>query len=472
MSKFQVVKRLLFFLMLISIFSGCSKNLYHIIVKTNANLPGQTAPSDMVFIPGNDTVSSFYIGVSEEPNINYVLYLKWLKQVYIDYPEKVIEALPHQPNGTKTCSCNNPYITGYLTNPVYAYAPIVNLDWYQINRYLKRKTDMLNEEILIKNELLLPNPNQQNEPFNTEAHLCGQYQNGIKNYLISHNPQEAGGRWRKGVLKRKKDDYGKRCTNPNDGICFLGFRLPTESEWIYASKPAFKAEPGKTHKNFLYHDFGSDYLTFRYGRMFQTSGISYSSPLPLPINSYSVDPKFYEKIKISRSDSSIQYVRDFSSSTYGIINMQAGVKEWLLDEYSATVEYDHFIHLLRKSGFNTDSAAVIQPYQKRYKNDSGQTNYKTEYWRHNYTSKNELGQMQNFIYMGVDQNGNPNEISPLPVDSIIRTRVVRGGTNCEPSLERSSMPENEWNAQVGFRCVLMYTGAPVLKGFKVKWKKR
>jgi hypothetical protein len=465
------------FLSLLTLVS-CNKTLHNIIVKTNADLPGQTAPSDMIFIPGNDTVPSYYIGVSEEPNINYIQYLKWLQRIYIDYPEKVVEALPHQPSGEETCSFNDPYIKGYLTNPVYAYAPVVNLDWYQINRYLKWKTDMLNEEILIKNDLLSINPDQQGEPFNTEAHLCGQYESGIKNHLISHNPHEGGGRntkwrrgkWRSGVGITNEKNMGRRNTNPNDGICFLGFRLPTESEWLRAAKPKFKAIYDKVSPKYLNYDFGSDYLSFRYGRMFQTSSDNYSSPLPHPINSYAVDPDFYHDIKNKRTDTTIHFVRDYASDKYGVINMSIGVQEWLLDEYNSEINYDDFISICKKSGFETDSAAVLNPHQLRYRNDSGRTYYVDQYWPFQYTEKDKFGQMESFIFMGFDQNGNPNEISPLPTDSIIRSRVVRGGTSCNPGLDRSSLNEDQWSANVGFRCVLMYTGAPVLNGFKVKWK--
>jgi len=231
MTRFPIYRFAL--ILTIMLIASCNRNLHHKIQKTNKSLMGQTAPSDMVFISGNDFVSSFYIGVSEEPNINYVIYLKWLIAVFgNDYPEKVFEALPHKPNGDKTCSLNDPFIQSYLTNPAFAYAPILNLDWNQINQYMHWKTDVLNEEILIKTGLLYMNPNQQNEPFTTEAYLLGQYETGVKEYLESSNPFEAGG----------KKQMGKRTPSSNDGICFLGFRLPTEKEWEYASQSKFAAE--------------------------------------------------------------------------------------------------------------------------------------------------------------------------------------------------------------------------------------
>ena len=65
---------------------------------------------------------------------------------------------------------NDPYLQSYLTHPAFAYYPVTNLTWEQIQNYLAWKTDRLNEEILIKKGFLNPNPNQQNEDnFNTDC---------------------------------------------------------------------------------------------------------------------------------------------------------------------------------------------------------------------------------------------------------------------------------------------------------------
>ena len=54
--------------------------------KINRSQFGQTAPPDMMLVPGVDGLDSFYIGIIEEPNINYIMYLKHLAATYLSYP--------------------------------------------------------------------------------------------------------------------------------------------------------------------------------------------------------------------------------------------------------------------------------------------------------------------------------------------------------------------------------------------------
>lgn len=65
----------------------------------NAEYDGQTAPPDMVFIQGKNEMESFYISSTEEPNINYVIYLQWLDAVFDEYhPEIIKDAMPKNYN--------------------------------------------------------------------------------------------------------------------------------------------------------------------------------------------------------------------------------------------------------------------------------------------------------------------------------------------------------------------------------------
>ncbi len=82
---------------------------------------GQTAPADMRFVKGKGNIPSFYIGVSEEPNINYVLYLEWLERVYVDYPEVYEKAKPHVAN--QKIAFNDPYLEYHMEHPAFAYYP-------------------------------------------------------------------------------------------------------------------------------------------------------------------------------------------------------------------------------------------------------------------------------------------------------------------------------------------------------------
>jgi hypothetical protein len=93
-------------------------------------------------------------------------------------------------------------------------------------------------------------------------------------------------------------------------------------------------------------------------------------------------------------------------------------------------------------------------------------NLEEVYW--DYADKDSLGRMP-FLFMGDDANCKPNKVSRLPVDGKIRNRVVRGGNNCDPSVERSYQKETDFSPNVGFRCLLHYTPRPVSRSLKMRW---
>src|SRR6185369_8926981 len=71
----------------------------------------------------------------------------------------------------------------------------------------------------IREGILRVNPNQVNEDnFNTDAYLSGQYEGLVKSDLHDYNPN--------------KDT---RKVRTEDGILLPKYRLPTEAEWEYAA---------------------------------------------------------------------------------------------------------------------------------------------------------------------------------------------------------------------------------------------
>lgn len=172
-------------------------------------------------IPRRVTVSSFYLDETEISNFHWLEYLYWLRRVYgADYPEVHKKALPDTLVWRSRLGYNEPYVEYYLRHPAYRDYPVVGVNWLQCNDFCAWRTDRVNEFILIREGILEHYVNQINEDnFNTDAYLFGQYESGKKiEGLPDLNPNR---------------EY--RNVRMEDGILLPRFRLPTEAEWEYAA---------------------------------------------------------------------------------------------------------------------------------------------------------------------------------------------------------------------------------------------
>ncbi len=172
-------------------------------------------------IPKRVTVSSFYMDQAEIANVDYREYLYWLGRVFgLDYPEVVKAALPDTLVWRGRLAYNEPYVEYYLRHPSYNFYPVVGVSWVQANQFCSWRTDRVNEYILIREGVLRVDPNQQNdENFNTDAYLAGQYEGLVRNDLYDLNPSGAG----------------TRKVRMEDGMLLPKYRLPTEAEWEFAA---------------------------------------------------------------------------------------------------------------------------------------------------------------------------------------------------------------------------------------------
>lgn len=429
-----------FFIFFILVFASCQSGFNRKIRRTNNSLLGQSAPSDMIFIQGNDSMPSFYMSVCEETNINYMVYLHWLNRVFsADYPNVIIDALPHKNDGTNVTGLEDPYITNYFSNPLYAFYPVVNLDYQQIERYLAWKTDRLNEAILIKTKMLKINPNQVNENnFVLESYIAGQYQGLVSDHLMDVNPN--------------KTNY---VPGINTGLFFTGYRLPTQKEWNYCNQNQFKNKNNKRVKSPFAKAIGFDknYFLYQYFKK-NWGGFSNNSAYPsftlkpgmvnynFPISNYSKTALEY-----ASPDSGYSSIMNYASNSYGLINMEGGVKERLIDAEQLKVED-------KKNWVKTLIASGYQNIPEVIKNEDG---YEIE--------KNQFGKMK-YRFFGINEDGTPNMFIPPQKNY---NRIVKTGSYDHPSNEEAIINDSTFQNNVGFRCILPYVGAPVLKDHKVKW---
>ena len=124
----------------------------------------QDITQDWNNIPRRVTVSSFYIDETEVANIHYLEYLYWLSRVFAaDYPEVFKKALPDTLVWRDKLAYNEPLVELYLRHPAYQQYPVVGVNWLQASDFCAWRTDRVNEQILVREGIMRPNPNQINE---------------------------------------------------------------------------------------------------------------------------------------------------------------------------------------------------------------------------------------------------------------------------------------------------------------------
>ena len=266
-------------------------------------------------VPRTVTVSSFYMDETEVRNVDYREYLHWLRRVYKSYPEVYRRALPDTLVWRSPMGFNDPYVQYYFRHPSYNNYPVVGVTWVQANDYCLWRTDRVNEQILIDEGELNPDPNQSDEKnFNTEAYLAGQY-DGVVNQL---RPSLAG-------------DNLERKTNFEDGVLLPRYRLPTEAEWEFAAY----ALRGNTFEERVYERriYPWD------GHNVRNSSNKYRGEMMANFVRARGDMMGVAG-SLNDNGSITVDVKSYWPNDYGLYCMAGNVNEWVLDVYRPLTSFD------------------------------------------------------------------------------------------------------------------------------------
>jgi len=407
-------------------------------------------------IPRRVTVSSFYMDETEIRNIDYREYLHWLSRVYIDYPQVHRNALPDTLVWRTPLGYNEPYVETYFRHPAYNEYPVVGVNWLQASDYCLWRTDRVNEMLLIREGILLHDPNQINEEnFNTDAYLAGQYEGLVNQNLPDLDPNKE-----------------ERPVKFEDGILLPKYRLPSEAEWEFAALSLI----GNSYDERIYNkrmypwdghnlrnpkgsDMGRMLANYKRGRgdnMGVSGALNDNAEIPAPVDSY-------------------------WPNDYGLYCMAGNVSEWVFDVYRplSFQDFDDF-RPVRGNVFTTkerdedgnlvekDSLGRIKYREITEEEAIGRRNYhKSNYI--NYKDGDWQSSL-NFIDEGADKGPGSGRMYGETAGSLTslvtdRSRVYKGGSWNDRAYwmspgTRRFLDERQSSAEIGFRCAMNRIGSP------------
>ncbi len=409
-------------------------------------------------VPRRVTVSSFYMDETEVRNVDYREYLNWIRRVFANYPEVYKNALPDTLVWRRPLAYNEPYVQYYFRHPAYNEYPVVGVNWLQANDYCSWRTDRVNEKLLIDKGILQWNPNQlDNDNFNTDAYLAGQYEGLVGKNLPSLDPNAE-----------------ERKVRLEDGILLPKYRLPTEAEWEFAAFGLI----GNTYDERIYerriypwngHNVRNDQKKVRgemranfvrgRGDMMGTAGrLNDNADITAPVKSY-------------------------WPNDYGLYCMAGNVNEWVLDVYRPLSFEDVqefrpyrgnvFEELVRDEEGNVaakDSLGRLRWKEVDPNNAAGRTNYT----KANYINYLDGDKMSSTSFNQEDADDKPGSgrMYSRDTDDPFRAsligddvRVYKGGSWRDRAYwlspgTRRFLKETQSADDLGFRCAMTRVGSP------------
>ncbi|MGE5425084.1 MAG: SUMF1/EgtB/PvdO family nonheme iron enzyme [Syntrophothermus sp.] len=409
--------------------------------------------------PRKVTVSSFYMDQTEVRNLDYLEYLYWLNRVYAtDYPGVYRKALPDSLVWRDKLAYNEPLVEYYFRHPAYRNYPVVGVSWVQANDYCAWRTDRVNENLMVKKGILAMDPSQKNENnFNTEAYLAGQYEGLVDKPLPDLNP----------------NGTGTRKVRMEDGIIMPKYRLPTEAEWEYAAlgligntlyervverkNYPWNGNYVRTSENRYYGSMMDNYRRGKGDFMGVAGNLNDGADIPAPAGSY-------------------------FPNDYGLYNMAGNVSEWVLDVYRPMNSVE--VSDLRPFRGNVFQTPVLDAEGFRAEKDSlGHMKYRnvtTEEAMHrkNYRTADNINYLDGDYASSIEEeywknpptsdSSSTNLMYQFGISSLItdHVRVYKGASwkdgayYMSPSMRRY-LDENDASDAIGFRCAMTRVGGSV-----------
>lgn len=404
------------------------------------------------------TVRSFYMDETEVTNLDYLEYLYWTSRVFGDsYPEVYKDALPDTLVWREKLAYNEPLASLYLRHPAYHDYPVVGVNWYQASNYASWRSDRVNEMLLIRQGILSPDPDQKDENnFNTEAYLAGQYTGLVNRPLQDLDPSSTG----------------ERQVRMEDGILLPKYRLPTEAEWEYAaigmatgyevvSQRKAYPWPGHLLRNTDgkkgYGEFMANFKRERGDYMGVAGSLNDGADITAPVGTY-------------------------PPNDFGLYNMGGNVAEWVQDVYRQLSHED--VDDFSPFRGNVFKTPVMEPGTNRLaeKDELGRIRYQEisvsdAKGRTNYREANNINYLDgdNKTVMNrdrwksdVDNQSSTAMMYNYGASSLVNdsVRVVKGGSwrdgayYLNPGVRRF-LNEGKSTNYIGFRCAMDRVGSPV-----------
>lgn len=419
--------------------------------------------------PRTMSVSSFYMDETEIRNIDWREYVYWLSRVFgQSYPEVIKKALPDTLAWRDELAYNEEYVDWYYRHPAYNEYPVVGVNWLQATDYCIWRTDRVNEMIMIREGILKVNPNQQDDDnFNTEAYLTGQYVGEVKGDLVNLDPNTGG--FRKVVRE--------------DGIILPKYRLPTEAEWEYAAIGLIGNTIDERIIDRRIYPWNGHWVRNKDDKW---QGEMMANVMRAKGDMMGVASKLNDAADITAP------VRSFWPNDYGLYHMAGNVSEWVMDVYRPlSLEDNNEFRAFRGNVFKTFQEDASEPDVLAEKDSLGRMVYRDVdvekdnlAQRRNYKRSNNIdfldGDFTSSVYFTDEGYKDATKQNKLMYENAApavtghslmsqRTRVYKGGSWKDRTYwmvpgTRRYLDEDQSTDCIGFRCAMHRVGSPVAFG--------